>query len=42
MIIYHTMSIILVPKLIFVAYYNEQIGNSTGRNVRFNTQQKMD
>ena len=31
------MSIILVPRLIFAAHHNEQIGNLTDKNVRFKT-----
>ena len=31
------MSIILIPKLIFTTYHDEQIGNLTDRNVRFKT-----
>ena len=31
------MPIILVPKLIFTTYHNEQISNSTDRNVKVKT-----
>ena len=39
---YHTTLIILVLKLIFTTYHDEQIGDLTNRDIGFRAEQKMD